>query len=285
MISIIIPTRNRRECLLACLEHILRNNISMVSEVIIMDDGSATYYAGEAAELLQGKVCCKVYRNNSRLGPSACRNIAAAYATGDILAFLDDDSFVSQNWLEEVCGHIYNHKMITGKVGNAHEHKQLIPELRQIKYDIRYSPLAGACREVNFFSAGNAAILRSVFEEVNGFDQSYRIMSDNALIKKANASGIKCIYVDSLTIKHLHDGSISKAVRSAFMAGYAKARMADVSSANMVKAFRSNISRFRVYSSRMRYGKNFKRRLVAANFVLESFFLISFISGRLFVRK
>ena len=92
MISVVIPTFNRREFLLEAVESVLAQRLAEM-EIIVVDDGSTD---GTAAALdgLDPRVTCL---SQSRSGVSAARNRGIASSSGEWLAFLDSDDL----WLPQ----------------------------------------------------------------------------------------------------------------------------------------------------------------------------------------
>lgn len=85
MISIIIPSYNRRDLLEEALESVRRNNLRD-AEIIVVDDGSTD---GTLDYLAQQEDLLWMQQENA--GPSAARNLGASKAKGAYLAFLDSD--------------------------------------------------------------------------------------------------------------------------------------------------------------------------------------------------
>lgn len=94
-VSVVIPTRNRADLLRKALDSALSQSYPPM-EVIIIDDASedSHAYAGVDA-LLDPRV--RYVRNERPLGPSGARNAGIYLASGELVAFLDDDD----EWLPE----------------------------------------------------------------------------------------------------------------------------------------------------------------------------------------
>ena len=93
-ISVVITTFNRPEFLIEALEGI-KNQYCSPHEVIIIDDNSSVSY--KSAMPIVDSTAAKYYRQNISCGANKARNLGVEYATGDIVAFLDDDDV----WLPE----------------------------------------------------------------------------------------------------------------------------------------------------------------------------------------
>lgn len=86
MLSIIIPSYNRCELLQATVASIKDAVLAGGHEIIVVDDGSDD---GTMA-YLEGEAGVKVLQQ-ANAGPAAARNLGAAHAGGEYLAFLDSD--------------------------------------------------------------------------------------------------------------------------------------------------------------------------------------------------
>lgn len=92
MISVIIPTYNRRSYLKQALDSVLVQT-SPCNEVIIVDDGSVDG-TGEFVSAYSSKTPHPLryfYQDNK--GAAAARNLGISVAEGDILCFLDSDDY------------------------------------------------------------------------------------------------------------------------------------------------------------------------------------------------
>lgn len=105
LISIIIPVYKVEEYLDKCVESIRKQTYSKL-EIILVDDGSPDNC---------GKMCDAYAKEDNRIkvihkengGLSDARNAGIEIATGNYIAFVDSDDFVSQDYIE------YMYNMIT----------------------------------------------------------------------------------------------------------------------------------------------------------------------------
>lgn len=84
--SVIMPTYNRAELLVRAIHSVLPQ-LGEGDEILVMDDGSSDDTA-ESVKPLGPRV--RYFRLENG-GPSRARNVGLQHATGDLIAFLDDD--------------------------------------------------------------------------------------------------------------------------------------------------------------------------------------------------
>jgi GT2 family glycosyltransferase len=91
-ISVVVCSYNGERTIRDCLEGLLRIDYPDF-EVIVVDDGST-----DRTALLAHEYGFRVISTPNR-GLSSARNTGLAAATGDIVAYIDDDAFPEQHWL------------------------------------------------------------------------------------------------------------------------------------------------------------------------------------------
>ncbi len=98
LISVVIPTRHRDDTLALCLERLRPGAQTFPAEqyeVIVTDDGSTS----TAEAMIREKFPWVKWTAGPRKGPAANRNHGASLATGEWIAFTDDDCLPSLGWL------------------------------------------------------------------------------------------------------------------------------------------------------------------------------------------
>ena len=99
MLSVIIPTCNRNDLLMLCLDRLNLDKQTLNSdqyEVIVTDDGKDQ----QAKQLLKEKYTWAKWVAGPQKGPAANRNSGAKYAQGEWLIFIDDDCLPVKQILE-----------------------------------------------------------------------------------------------------------------------------------------------------------------------------------------
>ncbi|MDQ3699575.1 MAG: glycosyltransferase [Chloroflexota bacterium] len=96
-VSAVICTRDRPDFLAACLKTVLACPYRP-REVLVVDQSDDAQTAAIVAGW-QARAPGLVYVRTSTRGLSAARNVAVARATGEVLAFTDDDCLVDADWI------------------------------------------------------------------------------------------------------------------------------------------------------------------------------------------
>src|ERR1700676_2887219 len=119
-VTIVIPTFARPKQLKNCLNAIAALEYPASRfEVLVVDDGSD---CGVQDIVRPFKGQCNIeYSAQPHLGPAAARNHGARIASGEILAFTDDDCRPDSLWLMAISGNIAMNKgaLLGGKIVNS----------------------------------------------------------------------------------------------------------------------------------------------------------------------
>lgn len=100
-ISAVIPTYNNQNTIERCIESIL-NQTKKFDEIIVVDDGST-----DGTSEIVKKFPVKMIRIEHKGRPGA-RNVGWKRAKGDVIAFIEADSYYNEIWLEEVLKKLKN---------------------------------------------------------------------------------------------------------------------------------------------------------------------------------
>ena len=104
-ISVIIPTYKPQDYLWECLGSIVSQSFSKADfEVIIVLNGCGEPYKGEIEQYISAKMkgMNVNFIHTETGGVSNARNIALDNAKGEFVTFIDDDDYVSPNYLKEL---------------------------------------------------------------------------------------------------------------------------------------------------------------------------------------
>lgn len=99
-LSVIVPMYNVEIYLRQCIESIINQTYKEL-EIILVDDGSPDKCGHIADEYAQIDKRIKVVHQQNK-GLAAARNVGLSIATGDYIAFVDSDDFISTNMYKEM---------------------------------------------------------------------------------------------------------------------------------------------------------------------------------------
>lgn len=98
-VSVVIVTRNRAEWLRDTLDSVTRQS-RQPDEVVVVDNAS-TDHTRDVVLSFADRLNVRYVHERQRGIPHA-RNAAVRSATGDIVAFIDDDCVANENWLKYI---------------------------------------------------------------------------------------------------------------------------------------------------------------------------------------
>ena len=213
-VSFVIPNYQGEKLLQACLESVYAQETEIPFEVIVVDDGSSD---GSAAMVSSRFPSTRLIINQRNQGPAKCKNIGAAEARGELIAFLDNDVELDRRWLQsmydrltaegEDAGACASHILLNGHSTTLNSTGGFVDMLgyawdRGIFEEDRGS----FSRNTRVMYACSAAMIirRNVFERVSGFDPRYRYLYEDVdLGWKVNVCGFKVFY-EPTAIAHHH---------------------------------------------------------------------------------
>jgi rSAM/selenodomain-associated transferase 2 len=185
-LSIIIPTYNEEESISDLLNH-LKAGISSdhESEIIVVDGGSQD----KTAEIVESLgIKCII---SERKGRAAQMNVGTEASKNDILYFVHADSIPPASFVNDIV-----ESLEMGFQSGCYRYKfdhYYTPLLRINSYCTRFDRLMVRGGDQTLF------ITRSLFDELGGFREDYRIMEDYDLIEKIqNATNFRIIQKDAI---------------------------------------------------------------------------------------
>ena len=218
-VSIIIATRDRAALLDECLTHLSRQTFARGDEVIVVDNGSTDRTADVvAAHESRYPVPLRALEEPTP-GKSHALARAIAVATGDVLAFTDDDVNVDAEWIASIKAAMTNDAiaLVGGPVAPRWErpapswlrfgssgYGRLAAPLALVDYGPDAVPLGSRTA-----LGANLAVRRDVIARVGGFAQHLgkrhgTLLSgeDHDLCQRVQAAGLQAIYWPGARVEH-----------------------------------------------------------------------------------
>jgi len=209
--SIIIPIFNQLDYTQKCLESIFLYGSKYDFEIIVVDnastDGSKEYLLG------LGNRIVAIY-NEKNLGFAKACNQGAGIAQGEYLLFLNNDTVVTNNWLDILVKELDNN-MDVAIVGpkllypdNTIQQAGVVFKRNKQPYHIYHrekgeQPYVNKKRRFQCLTAACFSIRSNVFKAVNGFDESYQNgYEDVDLCLKVGELGFGILYCPESVVYH-----------------------------------------------------------------------------------
>lgn len=164
-ISVVIPTYRRPLLLMECLKALARQHFDRSSfEVLVISDGPDKLTQNVVASWEHtGLLDVTYFPLDHHKGPAAARNAGWKIASGELVAFTDDDCVPDEFWLESLWAahELYPQAAFAGK---------LIVPVSDNPVDYEWNT---AQLEKADFVTANCAIPRQLLEKVGGFDERF----------------------------------------------------------------------------------------------------------------
>lgn len=214
LVSVIIPTYNRKHTLKRCIDSVLSQTYRNF-EIIIVDDCS-TDGTSEYVQELYGDVTdinIVYVRNDNNVGAGACRNIGVSYANGEFIAFHDsDDEWYPDKLAKQMerflkCNHkvgaVYCSFYMNGEnsVSYPPVNVDIMHKSGHVFNMLLINPLVGMITLI---------VRKSIFVELGGFNEQLNSLEDYELTIRI-AQKYDIILVDEvLAVAYESENSVGK---------------------------------------------------------------------------
>jgi mycofactocin glycosyltransferase len=212
-ISIIIPTRNRAESVVECLESLYSQDYpSDQIEIIVIDDGSLDETQGFVS-----RFPCTLLINPKSRGQSYCRNLGVRQAKGEVLAFLDDDCVAGRTWLRDLAPYFQWEEVgVVGGYVDGYSDRSLLDRYEKAfsllnlgKYILRGTK----DRSTFFVPTCNMLVRKRAFNETGGIRETMHLGEDVDFCWRMRDIGWQALYVPTGTVMHKHRNTLGKTLR------------------------------------------------------------------------
>jgi mycofactocin glycosyltransferase len=212
-VTIIIPVKDRAHELAECLQSVVNQDYQKDRmELIVVDDGSED----KTAEVARSFPCTLLTNKRTR-GQSFCRNLAAAEAHGEILAFIDSDCVASSMWIRQLVTYFRWARVgaVGGYVDGYYEQSGLD------RYEKACSSLnmgkhilfSTDDRSTFYVPTCNLLIRKDIYLENGGITESLHVGEDVDLCWRMRSRGHTLIYVPTGVVLHKHRNGIAQMLK------------------------------------------------------------------------
>lgn len=210
-VSVIIVTLNRPDCVQRCLD-CLRAQDPLPHQIIVVD-ASANDHTRLICEQYAGLIYLRNERGFGHMTQS--RNIGLQEATGDVLAFIDDDAFAHEGWLANIA-QPYEDRAV-GAVGGrviqgtrAPEPWVEISKIGKLMPDgelyAGFDTDSGRILEVDHMMGCNMSFRRSVVAQLGGFRDDFpgtEVCEESDMSLRVRRLGSKILYNPTAVVTHV----------------------------------------------------------------------------------
>ena len=206
-ISVVIPTYKRQKQLHNCLRSLSLQTYPKESfEVIVVNDGDLEESQKSEPNLFAITNLSIYFKEHE--GPASARNYGVKMAKGELIAFTDDDCIPNEDWIERIVAQykLGNCPVIGGKTLNLLTNN-LYSEASQLITDIVYNHFNKDPDDALFLASNNFAITRDLFNELGGFDSSFKTSSteDRDLCNRLIHNDYAIMFDTSVVVYHSHN--------------------------------------------------------------------------------
>jgi cellulose synthase/poly-beta-1,6-N-acetylglucosamine synthase-like glycosyltransferase len=209
-VSVVVPTRARRFYLNNCLESLLALDYPKDRyEIIVVEDG--TDEGQEVADDIRLRSPVPIrYTRIPHSGAATARNVGVQLATGDIVAFIDDDGIAVPAWLRRLVQALLKDGVagVGGRVSPEYPELELEAAMG-LGGDLLWSGFNASpktLQDVDHLPGGNMSFWRSALLEVRGLDTRYTRRGswreDTDLCVRLRLRGYRLLYDGEAQIIH-----------------------------------------------------------------------------------
>lgn len=234
-VSVIILNYNGRLFLQDCLASVLKTSYKHF-EVILVDNGSIDHSLTDALKVFGNDPRVRAFRNQENLGYAGGNNSGLLQAKGDLVVFLNNDTKVTPEWLNDLVSAMQSHPDVgvcQSKI-RLMGHSNRLDVVGTFLTPYGFLTYVGLGEEdqgqyetpTEIFSAKGACMMvrKSLLDAIGAFDSEFiSYFEETDLCWRAWLSGHRILYVPGSVVYHAWGGStyqLSQARRNALLVFY-----------------------------------------------------------------
>ncbi|MBK8752538.1 MAG: mycofactocin biosynthesis glycosyltransferase MftF [Candidatus Competibacteraceae bacterium] len=203
-VTIIVPAHGRAEATRRCVQSLLALDYPPDRrEIIVVDDASNPPLALALCDLP-----ITLLRQERNIGQSAARNLAAAQASGAVLAFIDNDCVAEPDWLKTLLPYLADPAVaIVGGRVIAPPTQGVVAAFEAVRSPLDMGAVATEVTPtaaVSYLPTCNLLVRLDALLAQGGFDASLRVGEDVDFIWRTLRSGNRAWYIPAGRVVHEH---------------------------------------------------------------------------------
>lgn len=263
--SIVVPTYNRPDRLVLCLQALAHLNYPRERfEVIVVDDGSPEPIVRHSLSF-RDRLDLRLVRQD-RAGPAAARNTGARIAKFEHLAFTDDDCTPDPGWLGAFARALADtpDAMAGGRTINVLGNN-IYAVASQSIVDFLYSYYGAERGNAPFFTSNNLVAPRRQFLDLGGFDETFQLAAaeDRELGMRWRQEVGRLRFVHDAIVGHAHPLTLRRFLRQHANYGRGARHLSRVTRAVRLAGHRIEPPRFYLGLALHPFGRGLSTRALA----------------------
>jgi len=197
--SVVVPSYRSAATIRGCLQALARQDAGFPFEVIVVDSGD-----DQTADIVRGEFpgVLFVHLPHQTEAPAA-RNLGAARARADVLAFVDSDCRAAPDWLRRLNETIEaGYDAAGGSIANGNA--DTLVSWAGYCCEFREFLPRGAARDALDLTEGNVAYRRKAFEQAGGFPVDCFPQEGQVFHHRLRAQGARLRFDPGVVVFHTH---------------------------------------------------------------------------------
>ena len=215
LVSVVVPVLDEEEHIAEQLEALAAQRYPGAWELLLVDNGSTDRSLGIASGFA-GRLPLRIVDASDRRGLNHARNVGAANAAGDFLAFCDADDVVSPGWLAALVAAADQGDIVAGSLDFASLNEEL---QRAWQPDDPMTELPVAHGFLPYAPGGNCGVWTEIAREL-GWDEDFRFgSSDIEFSWRAQLAGRRVVFAPAAVVCQRYRRTLRGLARQYFAYG------------------------------------------------------------------
>ncbi len=221
-LTVIIPCHNEAETLPQQLESLLAQEWDRRWDIVVVDNRSTDGTAAVATEYSSGTIDIRVVPATERAGIAYARNTGVRATTARSVAFCDGDDIVLPGWTKAIGEALRTEALVTGTLDAESLNEPWLARTRPMGCKDSL-PRFG---EVPFARGANTGMHRSLWSELDGYDEEFDGLEDIEFSIRAAGLGVTPTLVSDARVAYRFRSGLVATWRQGIYYGRGRPRMA-----------------------------------------------------------
>lgn len=221
--SIVVISYNNADLTRQCIESIVERTTYPNYELIVVDNASQDGTRDMLRALQRQIRNLKLIINDTNRGFAAANNQGIAQAEGEYVVLLNNDTVVTNDWLEALLRHLKNQQIglvgpVTNSIGNEAKIAVDYSDLRDMhEFAARHTvENAGRHFDISVLAMFCVAMRREVFNEIGALDEAFGVgmFEDDDYCRRLHSAGYRTVCAEDSFVHHYGQASFKKLIDS-----------------------------------------------------------------------